>query len=73
MGTARTTEFSSLKYMINFILYTYEMRIEEETLSALISILNYDTVESLQSHMILTMSHWSSGLTCASCHKGHRF
>jgi hypothetical protein len=21
-------------------------------------------VESLQSHMILTMSHWSSGLTC---------
>jgi hypothetical protein len=22
------------------------------------------TVESLQSHMILTMSHWSSGLTC---------
>ncbi len=25
---------------------------------------NDDTVESLQSHMILTMSHWSSGLTC---------
>jgi hypothetical protein len=24
----------------------------------------YDSVESLQSHMILTMSHWSSGLTC---------
>jgi hypothetical protein len=25
----------------------------------------YETsVESLQSHMILTMSHWSSGLTC---------
>ncbi len=24
----------------------------------------YITVESLQSHMILTMSHWSSGLTC---------
>jgi hypothetical protein len=23
-----------------------------------------DDVESLQSHMILTMSHWSSGLTC---------
>ncbi len=23
-----------------------------------------DYVESLQSHMILTMSHWSSGLTC---------
>ncbi len=23
-----------------------------------------DTVQSLQSHMILTMSHWSSGLTC---------
>ncbi len=22
------------------------------------------SVESLQSHMILTMSHWSSGLTC---------
>jgi hypothetical protein len=22
------------------------------------------TVESLQSHFILTMSHWSSGLTC---------
>ncbi len=21
-------------------------------------------VESLQSHMVLTMSHWSSGLTC---------
>ncbi len=25
---------------------------------------NYYIVESLQSHMILTMSHWSSGLTC---------
>ncbi len=25
---------------------------------------NYGTVESLQSLMILTMSHWSSGLTC---------
>ncbi len=25
---------------------------------------NYSPVESLQSHMILTMSHWSSGLTC---------
>jgi hypothetical protein len=24
----------------------------------------YQPVESLQSHMILTMSHWSSGLTC---------
>ncbi len=24
----------------------------------------YGPVESLQSHMILTMSHWSSGLTC---------
>jgi hypothetical protein len=24
----------------------------------------YYIVESLQSHMILTMSHWSSGLTC---------
>jgi hypothetical protein len=24
----------------------------------------YVNVESLQSHMILTMSHWSSGLTC---------
>jgi hypothetical protein len=23
-----------------------------------------ESVESLQSHMILTMSHWSSGLTC---------
>jgi hypothetical protein len=25
---------------------------------------NSDGVESLQSRMILTMSHWSSGLTC---------
>ncbi len=25
---------------------------------------DFDLVESLQSHMILTMSHWSSGLTC---------
>jgi hypothetical protein len=25
---------------------------------------NRTAVESLQSHMILTMSHWSSGLTC---------
>ncbi len=25
---------------------------------------NYLPVESLQSHMIFTMSHWSSGLTC---------
>ncbi len=25
---------------------------------------NANIVESLQSHMILTMSHWSSGLTC---------
>jgi hypothetical protein len=25
---------------------------------------NHGHVESLQSHMILTMSHWSSGLTC---------
>ncbi len=25
---------------------------------------NTRIVESLQSHMILTMSHWSSGLTC---------
>jgi hypothetical protein len=24
----------------------------------------HKSVESLQSHMILTMSHWSSGLTC---------
>jgi hypothetical protein len=24
----------------------------------------FTSVESLQSHMILTMSHWSSGLTC---------
>ncbi len=33
-------------------------------------------VESLQSHCILTMSHWSSGLPdylFASCHKGPRF
>jgi hypothetical protein len=26
--------------------------------------INVERVESLQSHMILTMSHWSSGLTC---------
>jgi hypothetical protein len=26
--------------------------------------IKYKLVESLQSHMILTMSHWSSGLTC---------
>ncbi len=26
--------------------------------------LKFSVVESLQSHMILTMSHWSSGLTC---------
>jgi hypothetical protein len=25
---------------------------------------NKHIVETLQSHMILTMSHWSSGLTC---------
>jgi hypothetical protein len=30
-------------------------------------------VESLQSHFILTMSHWSSGLLFASRHKGPRF
>jgi hypothetical protein len=30
-------------------------------------------VESLQSYFILTMSHWSSGLTLASRHKGPEF
>ncbi len=30
-------------------------------------------VESLQSNFILTMSHWSSGLLCASYHKGPGF
>ncbi len=28
------------------------------------NLIGVTSVESLQSHMILTMSHWSSGLTC---------
>jgi hypothetical protein len=32
--------------------------------SPLISFYKDDIVQSLQSHIILTMSHWSSGLTC---------
>jgi hypothetical protein len=33
----------------------------------------HSPVENLQSHLILTMFHWSSGLPFASCHKGPRF
>ncbi len=35
-----------------------------EAVKVLVKSGKHDNVESLQSHMILTMSHWSSGLTC---------
>jgi hypothetical protein len=35
----------------------------QPTLASLFDLF-HPPVESLQSHMILTMSHWSSGLTC---------
>ncbi len=42
---------NSIKYYVLYIILN-------------INAVKYHVVESLQSHMILTMSHWSSGLTC---------
>jgi hypothetical protein len=66
------------EHTLNFICSYYECSVQFSDLKQLsyaryANLLKNQLVESLQSHIILTMSHWSSGLPVASRHKGPRF